>query len=485
MVGRADKDSWISYSRREGFYTARTGRYWPTTYTYSTVVPTVDQLVAYGLLDHERMPPGHLGRQSRFRASNELIKFLDQSPFAVVHDPREVVILRDKNGDLIDYAETERSSRLRHNVREINDAILSAAIGIRGRTICEGNPIEVGGVRIGAASNRLHRVFNRASFSNGGRFYGPWWQNIRSELRADITLNGVQTIEMDYPRLHPTLMYAEVGKPMRGDPYDLADWPRDLVKVAFNTMVNADTPQAAMRSIANEIGGAGALAKAQTLVREIEAKHKAVAHMFGSGAGLRLMRVDSDMTERLLLRLQKRGVVALPIHDSYIVPDRVADKGELLEGMAEALHKVVGNKSNLSVVYPKSLPQYGEGVGGGGGGPAPRPLDGAPRGGVVGCIVVFFPEPQQLDLFGPISLEMPVSDIFGWRGGLAPVGVQTALRHEISRRGLRHRDMARRCQISPRQFGNVLRGRLRASQAVASRIRDFLIEGARTVGMAA
>ena len=41
---------------------------------------------------------------------------------------------------------------------------------------------------------------------------------------------------------------------------------------------------------------------------EIETKHRPIAHMFGSGAGLRLMRRDSDMTEHLLLRLAKRGM---------------------------------------------------------------------------------------------------------------------------------------------------------------------------------
>ena len=52
VVGRADKDGWVSYSRRREFYRERSGRYWPTTYTYDTVIPVVDQLAASGLLDH-------------------------------------------------------------------------------------------------------------------------------------------------------------------------------------------------------------------------------------------------------------------------------------------------------------------------------------------------------------------------------------------------------------------------------------------------
>jgi hypothetical protein len=65
VVGRADPKKWLSYSRRPEFYAGRRGRYWPKTYTYDTIVHTVDQLAALGFLDHEKMPPGNLGWQSR------------------------------------------------------------------------------------------------------------------------------------------------------------------------------------------------------------------------------------------------------------------------------------------------------------------------------------------------------------------------------------------------------------------------------------
>jgi hypothetical protein len=334
-------------------------------------------------------------------------------------------------------------------------------------------------VKIGAASNQLHRVFNRSSFTLGGRFYGGWWQNIPSECRADITLNGIPTIELDYPRLHPTLLYAEVGSPMYGDPYDLANWPRGLVKIAFNTLVNADSREAAIRSIANNIGGAGAYAKAKSLICEIDAKHPAIAPKFGSGAGLRLMRRDSDMAEALMLRLVKRGVVALPIHDSFIVTDRNLDKGELMEAMAAALNKSVANGGASSTGYLKSFPQYGAN---------PPLLAANPSFDVhtpVGSIVVFFPESRQRDLFGLNSLAVPVSAILGWRGGIAPIGVQKALRYEMHRRDLRHGDLARRFGISRPHFENILQGRYGTSPKIAAHIREFLIEGAKTVGASA
>jgi transcriptional regulator with XRE-family HTH domain len=55
----------------------------------------------------------------------------------------------------------------------------------------------------------------------------------------------------------------------------------------------------------------------------------------------------------------------------------------------------------------------------------------------------------------------------------------------MRRRGLRHADLARRIGISPSQFGNILRGRYGTSSKVAAHIREFLIEGAKTVGASA
>jgi hypothetical protein len=143
----------------------------------------------------------------------------------------------------------------------LDKALLSVTIGLKGHPIREGEPLRIENANIGPARTRLHRVFNQSSFSLGGRFYGGWWQNIPSPYRAHITINGTRTVEMDYPRLHPTLLYAECGQPMHGDPYDIHHADRRLIKVAFNTLVNADSRAAAIRAIAEKIGGEGAFAK--------------------------------------------------------------------------------------------------------------------------------------------------------------------------------------------------------------------------------
>ena len=92
--------------------------------------------------------------------------------------------------------------------------------------------------------------------------------------------------------------------------------------------------------------------------------------------------------------------------------------------------------------------------------------------------MVFFPA-----RFGSNELAILASEVLSWPGGLAPAGIQGALRHEMKRRSLRHADMADRVGVSRAQYANILQGRFGASAAVTAHIREFLIEGAKTVGI--
>jgi len=360
VVNRGHPDEYISYSRRQAWWSARTNwRYWPDTYRYSTVVPAVDQLAALGIIEHERKEPGSYGkRQSRFRLSPDVLDLLNERPPALIHNPNETIILRDRDGRLIDYPESRRSSRMRRNVEQINEMLTSVSLGLRGGVILDGDRIEDGQSIIGAAHSGVYRVFN-GTWGEGGRFYGAWYQNILSGSRADITINGNETVEHDFPQLHPTMLYAEAGTPMDGDPYDLhGRWPRKLVKQAFNTLVNAYSGMAAVRSIAQRIGGERAYAKTRALVCELERKHNRIAHLFYTGAGLRLQRRDSDMAERILLKLADEGVVCLPIHDGFRVANR--DGGNLRELMQVEMQNIGQNSQAVSKTSPKNVPQYGD-----------------------------------------------------------------------------------------------------------------------------
>jgi hypothetical protein len=107
-------DRFLSYSRDQHFYT-HGQRYYRRTYTYRSILPAVGQLAEARLIEHEKVPPGHRGFQSRFRASRVLLKEMAQVP--VVYRPLEIVVLRDANGNPIDYRDNRDTHRRRPRSR--------------------------------------------------------------------------------------------------------------------------------------------------------------------------------------------------------------------------------------------------------------------------------------------------------------------------------------------------------------------------------
>jgi hypothetical protein len=135
------------------------------------------------------------------------------------------------------------------------------------------------------------------------------------------------------------MLYDEVGKPMSADPYNLDGWPRHQAKLALLIVINAPSHTKAVQALADSLrleGGVGnPYEAAQALVRAIKAKHPDIAHAFGADAGIRLMRKDSEIAERVMLEmLRATGVVPLCVHDSFIVPAN--HKEELKQAMQDA-----------------------------------------------------------------------------------------------------------------------------------------------------
>jgi hypothetical protein len=327
-------DRWISYSRDKHFYT-RGQRYYRPTYTYHSILPAVGQLADAGLFEHEKMPPGHRGFQSRFRATPALLAEMARVP--IEYRPLEIIILRDADGNPVDYRDSRETRRMRKQLSEFNEALLGQQIALGDRIIREGDRLD----NSSRAQAQLHRVFHRSDFNLGGRFYGAHWQNIPAEgARDQITINGEPTTEVDYTGLHIRLLYAEAGKPMPADPYDVDGWPRKQIKLALLIAINARTHIDAVRALADALRQSGGMADpyatAEALIRAAKARHPDIAHTIGSDAGVRLMRQDSEIAARVMREVMRAtGIVPLPIHDSFIVP--TSRQQHLMEAMENAL----------------------------------------------------------------------------------------------------------------------------------------------------
>jgi hypothetical protein len=330
----------VSYSRRKAHYVGRQ-RYYSLSYAYRTVLAAVSDGVAAGLLEEQRARPGSRDRQSSFRATSRLCHFLKASR-PEYRPAQEVIWLRDSNGRLIDYQDCPFTDCLRQEVKTINRQLEDIVVAFSGPDVrSEGNWWFIGETQYVPAPPRLRRVFSRASFDMGGRAYGPW-QSLPARQRAMMLINGEPTSEPDFVALHPSIIYALRGVHLVGDPYETAEFPRAHGKAGFNIALNAKSYPSARAAIARHLNVD--MESATRLLRAITSKHRVVSDQFFSDAGVRLMRIDSDIALSAITGCQGKGIPALPVHDSLIVPARHAGlTAEIMEASFAACFPQSGN----------------------------------------------------------------------------------------------------------------------------------------------
>lgn len=184
----------------------------------------------------------------------------------------------------------------------------------------------------------LYRQFNNGSFNQGGRLYGGWWINCPKTLRRQITIDGKPTIELDYSGCAIRMLYHERGLECSDDPYHLpviSDYEalkgltrghfRDAIKKLTQALINGSNRD---KDMLCDLPAGVSFSPDFTrkhVMQMIEEKHSAISDEFGSGAGLRLQRKDSDLALQIITSLKSKGIVALPIHDSFIVEDKYKD----------------------------------------------------------------------------------------------------------------------------------------------------------------
>jgi len=268
----------------------------------------------------------------------------------------------ERKGYLIPPPENDTVRRMRSELNRINQFLGQQCIAlmVRNETF-EDLAMQLGQWRtkegqqvppsvIDCQSVFLYRVFNRSSLEYGGRLYFPWWESIPKNMRVHITIDGLPTCEIDFSALHPTLLYHQAGIALPdGDLYAI-DLPinkvdsspeekseqRSVIKEFVNAKLNDERNEYKLSPEQQAILGVST----KELIRRLSEKMPAVIQHFGTGIGLKLQRIDADIAVRVLLSLMEKGVVCLPIHDSFIVQKNHAEK--LRQAMVNAYLEVAG-----------------------------------------------------------------------------------------------------------------------------------------------
>lgn len=314
---------------------------------------------------------------TRYRATEKLMRHfrqVDVATLPLVTGPRVVQqIIRvqvtenttDRNTGrpskvkrLVNYNETAETQQMRARLQRINNAINAnwidlelsdeGFLALQARMRSRPDAWEEQEQQLDLTRTTLYRVFNDTEFRTGGRFYGGWWQNIPSEARPLITINGKPTVELDFSNLHPAILYAERGLEPPDDAYTniLPELPRKIAKIAFNAMLSAKKP---LQRQPSSLKLSEYNVRWQGVVEGILERHHKIADAFFSNAGSRLQRLDSDLAERVMLSFADYAapVPVLPVHDSFIVHHGY--ENELREYMSQHFADMFGMEIQLNM----------------------------------------------------------------------------------------------------------------------------------------
>ncbi len=300
---------------------------------------------------------------------------------------KETIVLRDEDKKDIEYEDKTHIKQMRLLLNSYNQLLAKTFIDIPS---LDKPRIELPEKKTRRKNHRpvfvnitqhnkfVRRIFNNKTFSDGGRFYGGWWQRIDSSLRKDIRMNNVPTVEIDFSSLHVILAYAEAGNDYwnatEKDPYDLPvrginnpTHCRDITKLFFLLGFNAKTEQSLFKAFRSELDYTAypysfpddVLSELLTTIKE---GHPDIAHLICSGAGLRLMNIDSRICEYVIADFIQTNTPILTVHDSFIVPFGEEDRLHSL--MKEAFEYVTG-KVNIKAKFNQNLTKkqlYGHGA---------------------------------------------------------------------------------------------------------------------------
>jgi len=206
----------------------------------------------------------------------------------------------------------------------------------------------------------VYRSFCRGRFIYGGRFYTPVFQGIPSKWRKTITIDGEDTIELDYSAHHIRLLYHRIGLDFNGEAYvykksdvenkDKRQLHKYIAMIAINALNKKQTIAAVHNSIEDDFDNGKYTSEIPDLktiekhYNEFIEYHKLINKFVSNDEGIKLQCQDSKIMNNILIELCNKNIVGLPIHDSVIVKKK---HKEILKEIMTKEYLKITNKSPI------------------------------------------------------------------------------------------------------------------------------------------
>lgn len=219
---------------------------------------------------------------------------------------------------------------------------------------------------------QMYKVYNGKTFQKGARNYmsGEGIQNLSSDERHKLTINGCQTVIYDYKAFEPSIAYSMCNEIMSGDPYTISldgYCPTVLRKLCKNfllVMMNIGDRKNLKTSlnslVSSEFDVVGLYKEGKipdkridigTIVDKLETKHYLIKHMFYDNHHTHPSYLGSLIADYITDYFTQRGILVLSVFDEFIIQEEYDQ--ELKEVMFRAYDTILGQVGNCNVVKEK------------------------------------------------------------------------------------------------------------------------------------
>jgi hypothetical protein len=256
---------------------------------------------------------------TRLKLSDELDAGLTAYDDFQIRPNSEVVILKGSkvtpksSSEFLDYANNSKlgievTEKIRPKVRAINEFMAQHEITYLGDVQCN------------RSASTYSRIFNGGTLDKGGRYFGHWAQTLPRAERKLIRIDGQEVMDLDYQTMFYNLLLYHSGsdEPSQKDAFSIPGYEQyrtQFKKLAYS-MLNSTRPLKAFPDGFNK----GGWEKGFTMLKGLLVTHLPLLLEYdGSGVGLKLMRMESDIITKACenMIIHNNGFVIM--HDGLLV----------------------------------------------------------------------------------------------------------------------------------------------------------------------